>query len=149
VSDLQQAIGAYRSITATNEFKELERLRSRARHNEASALENARREEREKVNSEWQSKVAEKDARIAELEAELAKYRNQKNKKSACAAIIMSAVLIIGAVCAACALGVGSGTGSNASETAQRQITSNDIILLSERGMDLTIDDFKDYGEAG
>jgi len=37
-----QAIKAYRHVSASNEFKELERLRSLARHNEASALNNAR-----------------------------------------------------------------------------------------------------------
>ena len=34
---MKQAIEAYRHITATDEFRELERLRSRARHNEAAA----------------------------------------------------------------------------------------------------------------
>lgn len=64
---MQEAIGAYRQVTATNEFKELERLRERARHNEAAALRHARTEEREK----WQGIVAEKDRLIAELRAEL------------------------------------------------------------------------------
>jgi len=41
---MNQVIGAYRHVSATNEFKELERLRSRALHNEASALGNARRD---------------------------------------------------------------------------------------------------------
>ena len=40
---MKQAIGAYRTVTATAEFREIERLRSRARSNEASALGNARR----------------------------------------------------------------------------------------------------------
>ena len=44
VPDMQQAIKAYRSITATEEFRTLERMRSDARRNEASALGNARRE---------------------------------------------------------------------------------------------------------
>jgi hypothetical protein len=34
----EQAINAYRHITTTDEFKEMERLRSRARHNEAAAF---------------------------------------------------------------------------------------------------------------
>ena len=70
---MKQAIEAYRGITATDEFKEMERLRSRARHNEASALSHARSEgiklgantEREK----WQSAVADKDALIADKDA--------------------------------------------------------------------------------
>jgi predicted transposase/invertase (TIGR01784 family) len=46
VSVMTEAIGAYRHVTATDEFKEIERLRSRARHNEASALSHARDEGR-------------------------------------------------------------------------------------------------------
>ena len=65
---MKQAIGAYRQVTATDEFKELERLRSRARSNEASALGHARREERKK----WQGIVADKDAALADSEAALA-----------------------------------------------------------------------------
>ena len=38
---MQQAIGAYRQVAATDEFKEIERLRSRARHSEASAIRHA------------------------------------------------------------------------------------------------------------
>jgi predicted transposase/invertase (TIGR01784 family) len=74
---MKEAIGAYRTVTATDKFKELERLRSRARHNEASALGHARREEREK----WQGVVAEKDAThaaaLADKDAENEKLRKQ------------------------------------------------------------------------
>ncbi len=41
VSVMQEAIGAYRHVAATDEFQEIERLRSLARHNEASALSHA------------------------------------------------------------------------------------------------------------
>jgi predicted transposase/invertase (TIGR01784 family) len=74
---MKQAIGAYRSVTATDEFKEYERLRSLARHNEASALKNA--EQRGEVRGEvrerakWQDVVAGKDAEIARLRAQLEK----------------------------------------------------------------------------
>ena len=61
-------------------LKEIERLRSRARHNEASALSHARSEERAK----WQSVVTEKDAAltekdtvIAEKDALIVKLREQ------------------------------------------------------------------------
>ena len=64
---MTQAIEAYRHITTTDEFKELERLRSRARHNEASALGHARRKEREK----WQGVIADKDATIADKDAQI------------------------------------------------------------------------------
>jgi predicted transposase/invertase (TIGR01784 family) len=66
---MEQAIGAYRHITATEEFKEMERLRSRAHHNEAAALRHAREEERKLANAEWQGVVAGKDAEIARLRA--------------------------------------------------------------------------------
>ena len=55
------------------EFKEMERVRSKARHDEAQAIYNAER----KLNEHWQGVVAnvtaEKDAQIAELEAQLKK----------------------------------------------------------------------------
>ncbi len=35
---MEQAINAYRTITASPEFRELERLREKARHDEAQAL---------------------------------------------------------------------------------------------------------------
>ena len=73
---MSQAIGAYREVTATAEFREIERLRSRARHNEASALGHARREgyreAEETINAKWQGVVADKDAALADKDAALA-----------------------------------------------------------------------------
>ena len=40
---MKQAIGAYRAVTATDEFRQIERMRADARNIEASALGNARR----------------------------------------------------------------------------------------------------------
>ena len=40
---MSQAINAYYTITASSEFREKERLRAKARHDEAQALHNARR----------------------------------------------------------------------------------------------------------
>jgi predicted transposase/invertase (TIGR01784 family) len=79
VSVMNEAIGAYRHMSATDEFKEIERLRSRARHNEASALGNAERRGRaegerigeQRADAKWQAVVADKDALIAELQARL------------------------------------------------------------------------------
>ena len=72
---VEQAITAYRSIIATDEFKELERLRELARHNEASALANARREAdkaaTEREGRKWQSVI--KDERVANQAALAAK----------------------------------------------------------------------------
>ena len=59
-----------------NEFKEIERLRSKARHDEAQALRNARNLGAEEERGKWQEIMAnamsEKDALIAELQAQLA-----------------------------------------------------------------------------
>jgi len=40
---MQQAVEAYHSVSASAQFRELERLRDRTRHNEASALAHAER----------------------------------------------------------------------------------------------------------
>jgi len=69
---MKQAIGAYRKVTATDEFKEIERLRSRARHNEASALGHARREAQKAEREKWQGAIADKDAAIADKNAAIA-----------------------------------------------------------------------------
>ena len=43
---MSQAINAYYTITASSEFREKERLRAKARHDEAQAVYNARYEEK-------------------------------------------------------------------------------------------------------
>jgi len=70
---MEQAINAYKKITVTPEFRELERQRSYARHNEAAALRHAREQEREI----WQGVVADKDAEIADKDAEIARLKAQ------------------------------------------------------------------------
>jgi hypothetical protein len=92
---MEQAIGAFRSITATPEFREMERLRSKARHDEAQALYNARlegaREGALESDEKWRSVVAEvvaekdvaltqKDAALTEKDAALAD-RNAENAR--------------------------------------------------------------------
>ena len=69
---MKQAIGLYREVTADEEFREIERLRSRAQHNEASALGHARREGYREADEKWQTVVAKKDAALAEKNAALA-----------------------------------------------------------------------------
>jgi len=68
---MDQAINAYKKITVTPEFRELERQRSFARHNEASALRHAQEEER----AIWQGVVAEKDAENERLRAQIAELQ--------------------------------------------------------------------------
>jgi len=64
---MSEALQAYRHVAASPEFLELERMRSKARHDEAQALKNAER----RRDEHWQDIVADKDARIAELEEKL------------------------------------------------------------------------------
>jgi len=64
---MSEAIAAYRHVAASDRFIQIERALSKARHDEAQALWNAKREERE----HWQGVIADKDTRIAELEAQL------------------------------------------------------------------------------
>ncbi len=85
---MEEAIKAYRHVMATDEFKEIERLRSRARHNEASALGNARREGKAEGRCEgkqaerkkWQNVVADKDAALAEQAALIAELQARLGK---------------------------------------------------------------------
>ena len=69
---MEQAISAYEKITVTPEFQEMERLRSRARHNEASALYNAEQRGKAIADAKWQGVVAGKDAKLADKDAKLA-----------------------------------------------------------------------------
>ena len=75
---MNEALQAYRHVAASPEFLEIERMRSKARHDEAQALKNAekRGEEREReklqdVIAEKNAALADKDAQIAELEEKL------------------------------------------------------------------------------
>jgi predicted transposase/invertase (TIGR01784 family) len=65
---MKQAIEAYHEVSATDRFKEIERLRDKARVNEMYALKQARHEERAK----WQEVIKEKDAVLAENVSALA-----------------------------------------------------------------------------
>jgi len=74
---MNQAIGAYRQVSASPEFREIERLRSKARHDEAQALKKARLDGEEfgeqRSNKKWEGVIAEKDAAITSKEAEITK----------------------------------------------------------------------------
>ena len=56
VPEMSQAINAYYTITASSEFREKERLRAKARHDEAQALYNARRKGQEEGRAEGEAK---------------------------------------------------------------------------------------------
>lgn len=49
---MEQAINAYYTITASPEFREIERLRAKAKHDEAQALHHAKQEGRQEGISE-------------------------------------------------------------------------------------------------
>ena len=68
VGVMKDAIGAYKHISAAPEFLELERMRSKARHDEAQALSH----ERLKTQKKWEGVIAKKDAIIADKDAALA-----------------------------------------------------------------------------
>ncbi len=84
VFTMQEAIEAYRHVAATDEFKEIERLRSRARHNEAAALRHARNEgeQKGKAKGKIETVLTFLEARFGEIPAalhkELAKVRDEK-----------------------------------------------------------------------
>jgi len=76
---MEQAINAYQKITATDEFKERERLRHYARLNEATALRNAREEgklERGKEIVELLKSGKSSEEIIREIEAGYAEERH-------------------------------------------------------------------------
>jgi hypothetical protein len=74
---MQQVIRAYHSITATPEFREIERLRSKARNDEAQALYHAEQVGEERANTKWQVIVADKDTENARLREQLAALQAQ------------------------------------------------------------------------
>ena len=54
---MEQAINAYYKITASPEFREVERLREKARHDEAQALYHAKMVGREEGRAEGEEKT--------------------------------------------------------------------------------------------
>ena len=70
---MSQAVEAYRGVTATEKFRYMEILRERTRHDEAQAIGNAER----RRDAHWQGVVADKDAHIAERNARIAELEAQ------------------------------------------------------------------------
>jgi len=77
---MKQAIEAYRIVSVAPEFREMERMRSKARHDEAQALYHTRLETEKVEREKWQGVIAEKDAVIAEKEVEIARLRAHLKK---------------------------------------------------------------------
>jgi predicted transposase/invertase (TIGR01784 family) len=84
VSVMKEAIGAYRHVSATPEFRELERMRSKAGHDEAQALKNAeqRGEKRgeKRADKKWENVVANKEAENEKLRKQLAEFQTKMEK---------------------------------------------------------------------
>jgi len=78
---MSTALQAYRHVAASDEFKERERMRSKARHDEAQALRNAELRGEERATVKWQGLTAEKDTTIAEQAALIAELQAQLSKK--------------------------------------------------------------------
>jgi len=70
---MSEALQAYRHVAASDEFIQIEKMRSKARHDEAQAIRNAERREREK----WQGVAAENE----QLKAQLAKLQARLGEK--------------------------------------------------------------------
>jgi hypothetical protein len=78
---MQQAIKAYREVTANSEFQEIERMRHRARHDEISALRHAAKQATAVADAKWQGALAKKDDALAKKDAEIAKLQAQLAEK--------------------------------------------------------------------
>jgi len=74
---MKQAMGAYRHNTATPKFREIERLRSKARYDDAEATKHARLTGDRAVNEKRLTTAADKDAVIADKDALIAKLRER------------------------------------------------------------------------
>jgi dephospho-CoA kinase len=73
--EMKEAIDAYRHVSASPEFREVERLREKARHDEAQALQNAAHKATLKERKKWEKKIADKDAALADQEKLIAELR--------------------------------------------------------------------------
>ncbi|GHV27003.1 transposase [Clostridia bacterium] len=78
VPEMTEAIGVYRYVTAKPEYQEYERLREEARYNENAALLHAQQEAIKQTDVKWQNVVADKDAEIASLRAQLNQQNNRR-----------------------------------------------------------------------
>lgn len=73
VPEMNQAINAYYSITASSEFREVERLREKARHDEAQALYHAKQEGKIEGKNERNIEIARNALQMKMPVADIAK----------------------------------------------------------------------------
>ena len=74
---MSEAIRAYRHVAASPELREIERVRSKARHDEAQALRNAERRGANAEREKWIGVVADKDAENEQLRQQLTELRSR------------------------------------------------------------------------
>jgi len=74
---MSEAIGAYREIAIDEEFKSLEWMRKKQRHDEDNALGYAKKQVAKERDEFWGSVVADKDSELAEKDNELAEKDNE------------------------------------------------------------------------
>ena len=75
---MSQAVEAYRGITATEEFRYLEILRERARHDEAQAIFVAEQRGAETERAKWLTERDKWQAEVDKLRSELAKFQAER-----------------------------------------------------------------------
>ncbi|MDR2620343.1 MAG: Rpn family recombination-promoting nuclease/putative transposase [Propionibacteriaceae bacterium] len=75
VPNMNEVIDMYWKVTADTKFREIARLKERARHDEASALSQAEQKGEQRADKKWKRLTAQKDAEIAKLTAEIARLQ--------------------------------------------------------------------------
>ena len=82
VDEISEVVTAYRTLSKSPEFREMERLREKAEFDEASALRHARDEGtlqgEKRANKKWQAVVADKDAELEALRRQLTELQNKQ-----------------------------------------------------------------------
>ena len=77
-----QAVEAYRGITATDEFRNLEWLRRKTMNDEAQAIYSAELRGEERANERWQGVVANKDTELAKQASLIAELQAKLNTQN-------------------------------------------------------------------
>ena len=80
VEVMKEAIMAYRQVSASPEYQEMERMRSKAGHDEAQALKNAETRGEKSSDKKWQKVVADKDSENETLRKQLAELQAKIDK---------------------------------------------------------------------